>query len=62
MGNYPFQSTNIVPKFNVLNFGAANNGTTDDTLAIIRAVAAAQAVNGIIYMPAGPGYLISSNP
>jgi hypothetical protein len=47
--------------FNVLNYGAVGDGTTDDTAAIQAAVSAAQAsaVNGIVYFPGGKTYKIT---
>ena len=43
-----------LPVFNVKNYGATGNGTTDDTVAIRNALSAAQAAGGgIIYLPAG---------
>lgn len=46
--------------FNVMDYGAAGNGTTDDTVAINRAITAAAAVApAVVYAPGGL-YLISS--
>ena len=43
-----------LPVFDVTSYGATGNGTTDDTVAIRNAIAAAVASNGgIIYFPAG---------
>ena len=45
--------------FNVLNYGAVGNGTTDDTAAIQSAANAACAVGGTLYFPAGYTYIVS---
>ena len=47
------------PWFNVLNYGAVGNGTTDDTAAIQSAANAACAVGGTLYFPAGYTYIVS---
>ena len=39
--------------FNVTNYGASGNGTTNSSPAIISAIAAAQAHGGEVYIPAG---------
>lgn len=44
---------------NVKAFGAAGNGTTDDTAAITAALAAVPSNGGVVYFPAG-NYLITS--
>ena len=45
--------------FNVKNYGATGNGTTDDTTAIQNTINAAMAsVNGVVYIPSGQ-YLVS---
>jgi hypothetical protein len=50
--------------FDVRVYGAVGNGTTDDSGAFIKAITAAQAVNGIVYVPPPPvitnSYLISA--
>jgi hypothetical protein len=43
----------VATMFNVLTYGAAGNGTTDDTTAVQNAINAAQAVGGIVFFPAG---------
>lgn len=53
--------------FNVLDFGALGDGTTDDTAAVQTAIAAAQAtpVGGVVYFPTGTYRLtaeLSVNP
>jgi len=48
-----------VPWFNVLDYGAVGNGTTDDTAAIQSAANAACAVGGTLYFPAGYTYIVS---
>lgn len=47
--------------FNVLDFGAVGDGTTNDTAAFLAAVAAVPATGGIIYVPDATGYLITSS-
>lgn len=49
--NYPF--------YNVKDFGATGNGTTDDTTSIQNAVNTAATTGGVVYFPPG-SYLISS--
>jgi polygalacturonase len=39
--------------FNVKDYGAVGNGTTDDNVAIAAAITAASAVNGVVYFPTG---------
>lgn len=45
--------------YNVKNYGAAGNGTTDDTTAIQAAITACMATGGTVYLPTGT-YLVSS--
>ncbi len=46
--------------FNVQNYGAANDGSTDDTTAINAAIAAWNAAGfGVLYFPAGTGYKVT---
>lgn len=45
--------------FNVKQYGAVGNGSTDDTLSIQAATTAAVAANGVLYFPVGQ-YLITS--
>lgn len=47
--------------FNVLDFGAVGDGTTNDTAAFLAAVAAVPATGGTIYVPDAAGYLITSS-
>lgn len=48
-------NSNYVQTFNVFNYGAKSDGTTDDTSAIQAAIAAANAVGGgIVYFPTTP--------
>lgn len=47
------------PKYNVKTFGAVGNGVANDTAAIQAALAAANAVDGAVYFPAGT-YLVSA--
>ena len=50
----------VTPWYNVrTDYGAAGNGSTDDTTAISNAIAAANSSGGIVYFPAGT-YKISS--
>lgn len=44
--------------YNVMRFGAANNGTSSSVAAIRAAVAEASATGGVIHFPAGDGYVI----
>ena len=47
-------SAESMPYFNVRNYGAKGNGTTDDAPAIKKAIDAAQKANGgIVYLPSG---------
>lgn len=47
--------------FNVMDYGATNDGTTDDTSAINSAIAALNtATRGVLYFPAGDGYKVTS--
>jgi hypothetical protein len=47
--------------FNVMNYGALNDGTTDDTTAIDAAIAAMNAATkGVLYFPAGTGYKVTA--
>lgn len=53
--------------FNVRDapYNATGNGTTDDTVAIQAAITAAQAVNGVVWVPppnAGQSYIITGSP
>jgi hypothetical protein len=51
-----------LPVFNVMSYGATGSGTTDDTVAIRNAIAAAVASNGgIVYFPAGT-YAVCHQP
>ena len=45
--------------FNVKDYGATGDGATDETAAIAAAIAAALAVNGAVYFPAGR-YVVSN--
>jgi hypothetical protein len=45
--------------FNVMNYGATGNGTTDDTTAIKAAITAASVSGGIVFLPPGT-YKVSS--
>lgn len=56
MATYPLQ-TKIVE--NVTNHGATGDGSSDDTAAIVLAIAAASTAGGVVYFPAGT-YLITS--
>ena len=53
------------PFFNVTDFGATGNGTTDDTAAIVAAIAAAAPASSLartgntVYFPAGT-YMVTS--
>lgn len=58
-GTWVQQSGGGVSSFNVLNYGAVGNGTTDDTAAIQSAANAACAVGGTLYFPAGYTYIVS---
>lgn len=46
--------------FNVMDYGAAGDGTTDDTDAIADCIAAALAANGAVYFPAGYRFGVSN--
>jgi hypothetical protein len=47
--------------FNVMAYGATNDGTTDDTAAINLAIAALNtATRGVLYFPAGAGYKVTA--
>jgi hypothetical protein len=47
--------------FNVMAYGATNDGTTDDTSAINSAIAALNtATKGVLYFPAGTGYKVTA--
>lgn len=48
-----------IPFFNVKDYGATGNGTSDDTAAIQAAINAAQPANGIVLLPAGT-YIVST--
>lgn len=49
------------PWFNVMNYGALNDGSTDDTTAINAAIAALNAAgSGVLYFPAGTGYKVTA--
>lgn len=52
---------NLIPNiyYNVKQYGAAGNGTTDDTTAINAAITAANATGGVVFLPPGT-YKISS--
>lgn len=47
--------------FNVLDYGAVGDGTTDDAVAIQSAVTAAASVNGCVYVPGGYTYLLGTS-
>ena len=47
--------------FNAKDYGAAGNGTTDDTVAIAKAYAAAHAAGATLYLPAGT-YKVTALP
>lgn len=47
------------PYFNVRDYGAKGDGSTDDTTAIAAAITAASAAGGIVYLPAST-YIVSS--
>lgn len=48
-----FQVDGTTDWFNVKAFGATGNGTTDDTAAILAALAAAAVSGGVVYIPTG---------
>lgn len=52
-GSRSWRSETSETIFNVKHFGATGDGTTDDTAAIENANIAADAVNGIVFFPAG---------
>lgn len=52
-------SSSSLPWYNVKGYGAKGDGTTDDTVAINAAKAAADATGGILYFPVGH-YMVSS--
>ena len=50
------------PWFDVTGFGAAGNGSADDTPAIQAALTAAQAQGGVVYFPAtGSSYYVTGH-
>ena len=56
------QLNTALPVFNVKNYGATGNGSTDDTVAIRNALGAAEAAGGgIVYLPAG-NYAVDLQP
>ncbi len=58
-GFAPSTNANYLNVYNVKNYGATGNGTTDDTADIVDAITAA-GTNGIVYFPPGM-YKISSS-
>jgi polygalacturonase len=46
--------------FNVRDFGATGNGTSNDTAAFERAMAQAAQVGGVVYVPAPGNYRIAN--
>lgn len=52
-------NSSLLSTFNVLDYGAKGDGSTDDTAAIQSAINAAQAIGGIVFFPPG-SYKISS--
>lgn len=59
-GPYPYTGRDSQPWFDVKKYGAAGNGSTDDSTAIQAAIAAAEtAGRGVVYFPAGV-YLIGT--
>lgn len=46
--------------YNVKNYGAKGDGVTDDTTAVLQAVARANATGGIVYFPRGIYYITST--
>lgn len=53
MVSYPGTTNGSTDWFNVKNYGAVGNGVADDTTAINTAIAAAAALGGVVYLPAG---------
>jgi hypothetical protein len=59
-GNANYRVANTVPVFNVMDYGAIGDGTTDDTVAVQNTINAANtAGGGIAYFPKGT-YLVST--
>lgn len=57
----PAASNSQPPVFNVMSYGAKANGTADDTIAINKAIAAAEAAGGSVYLPGtSKSYIYSS--
>lgn len=65
-GTYPnptlSNASNLLFVYNLKHYGAAGDGTTDDTSAMLAAMTAAHATGGTIYVPPGTYKLTSSIP
>lgn len=53
VGSTTYKGTSTPREYNVRNYGATGNGTTDDTAAIQAALTAVPSTGGTVYFPAG---------